>query len=47
MNITDEHQCPIPDELLSSTKLNITEYGLQVMGIGATDYLPSFSYSDS
>ncbi len=33
------------DELLQKTKLNIEKYGLQVISINATDYLPSFTYS--
>jgi hypothetical protein len=33
------------DELLEKTKHNIEKYGLQVMSIRASDYLPSFSYS--
>jgi hypothetical protein len=33
------------DELLEKTKHNIEKYGLQVISIRASDYLPSFSYS--
>ncbi len=33
------------DELLGKTKHNIEKYGLQVISITASDYLPSFSYS--
>jgi hypothetical protein len=33
------------DELLEKTKHNIEKYGLQVISIKASDYLPSFSYS--
>ena len=45
MTTHDEHHCPTQDELLNKTKINIEKYGLQVMGISSTDYLPSFSYS--
>jgi len=38
------HKCDF-DELLEKTKLNIERYGLQVISIRASDYLPSFSYS--
>jgi hypothetical protein len=33
------------DELLEKTKHNIKKYGLQVISIRASEYLPSFSYS--
>jgi hypothetical protein len=33
------------DELLEKTKYNIEKYGLQVLSISASDYLPAFSYS--
>jgi hypothetical protein len=33
------------DELLKKTKHNIQKYGLQVISIRASEYLPSFSYS--
>ncbi len=42
---SDNHQCIEPDELLAKIKTNIQEYGLQIIGISATDYFPSFSYS--
>ncbi|ENW07933.1 DUF4262 domain-containing protein [Acinetobacter beijerinckii] len=45
MNTDHPHNCPTPDALINTTKLNIEKYGLQVIGISATDYLPSFSYS--
>lgn len=45
MNTDHSHNCPTPDALINTTKLNIEKYGLQVIGISATDYLPSFSYS--
>lgn len=45
MNADHPHDCPSPDALINQTKSNIEKCGLQVMGIGATDYLPSFSYS--
>ncbi|MEG0359849.1 MAG: DUF4262 domain-containing protein [Anaerorhabdus sp.] len=45
MNIDNTHNCPSPNELLNKTKSNIEKYGLQVVGIEATSYLPSFSYS--
>ncbi|KOP38960.1 DUF4262 domain-containing protein [Flavobacterium sp. WLB] len=44
--ISDEnHNCIDPDELIRETKINIEKYGLQVILIEATDYLPSFAYS--
>lgn len=45
MSTNHPHNCPTPDKLMNTTKLNIEKYGLQVVGISATDYLPSFSYS--
>jgi hypothetical protein len=45
MNTDHTQDCPTPDELMNTTKFNIEKYGLQVMGINETDYLPSFSYS--
>jgi len=38
------HNCDF-DELLEKTKHNIEKYGLQVISIRASEYLPSFSYS--
>jgi hypothetical protein len=38
------HDCDF-DELLKKTKRNIEKYGLQVISIKASEYLPSFSYS--
>jgi len=45
MSLDNTHNCPTEHELINQIKINIEEYGLQVMGISATDYLPSFSYS--
>lgn len=45
MNTDHPHDCPTPDALINTTKLNIEKHGLQIIGISATDYLPSFSYS--
>lgn len=45
MSTNHPHNCPTPDKFINTTKLNIEKYGLQVVGISATDYLPSFSYS--
>lgn len=45
MNTDHTQDCPAPDELMNTTKFNIEKYGLQVMGISETNYLPSFSYS--
>lgn len=45
MNTDHPHNCPTPDALINTIKLNIEKYGLEVIGISATDYLPSFSYS--
>lgn len=45
MNTDNTHNCLSPNKLLNKTKSNIEKYGLQVVGIEATSYLPSFSYS--
>lgn len=42
---TEEHDCPSLDELLESTRRNIKQYGLQVLMIKGTAYLPPFAYS--
>lgn len=45
MEKDDNHNCIDKNELLKSTKINIEKYGLQVIIVPATDYLPSFAYS--
>jgi hypothetical protein len=40
-----EHNCVGKDELLEQTKTNIAKYGLQVIMVSGSDYLPSFAYS--
>lgn len=45
MSDENNHNCPDPDDLRKDIQLNIEEYGLQVIMIEATDYLPSFAYS--
>jgi hypothetical protein len=40
-----EHNCVGKDELLDKTKVNIEQYGLQVIMVSSSDYLPSFAYS--
>jgi hypothetical protein len=41
----NKHNCIDPDDLIVNTKLNIEKYGLHVIIIKSTDYLPSFAYS--
>lgn len=45
MDNRNEHKCIDKDELLVTTKNNIEKFGLQVVMVSATDYLPSFAYS--
>lgn len=45
MSLDNTYNCPTEHELINQIKINIEKYGLQVMGISATNYLPSFSYS--
>ncbi|MBS1625341.1 MAG: DUF4262 domain-containing protein [Bacteroidetes bacterium] len=45
MKTHDKHHCIGKDELLEQTKRNIKQYGLQVVMVGKSDYLPSFAYS--
>lgn len=45
MNGKSEHNCINTDDLLERTKLNIDKFGLQVITVAATNYLPSFTYS--
>jgi hypothetical protein len=45
MTKINEHKCISTDELFKNTKSNIENYGLQVIIIEATNYLPSFAYS--
>ncbi|MBO9566574.1 MAG: DUF4262 domain-containing protein [Niastella sp.] len=40
-----EHNCIGKDELLDKTKTNIAKYGLQVITVSGSNYLPSFAYS--
>ncbi|MFB9080514.1 DUF4262 domain-containing protein [Flavobacterium procerum] len=45
MTPEEKHNCIDPDELRKDIEVNIEKYGLQVIMIEATDYLPSFAYS--
>lgn len=45
MNNKESHNCSSIDELLANTKLNIEKFGLQVIMVEASSYLPSFAYS--
>ena len=45
MNHEGYHNCISIDELLKKTELCIEKFGLQVIMIKSTDYMPSFSYS--
>ena len=40
-----EHNCISIEVLLSTAKINIDRYGLQIILVSETDYLPSFGYS--
>ena len=45
MTTENEHNCIGKDDLLNDTRLNIGKFGLQVIMVGSTSYLPSFAYS--
>ncbi|MCP2025051.1 hypothetical protein L1276_000191 [Flavobacterium sp. HSC-32F16] len=45
MTSDKNHNCIDTDKLIRDIKINIEKYGLQVILIEATDYLPSFAYS--
>jgi len=45
MQHNKEHNCIDMASLIKEAKINIEKYGLQVIMIEATDYLPSFAYS--
>lgn len=45
MKEENQHKCIGGEEALIQTKQNIEKFGLEVMMIGSTDYLPSFAYS--
>ena len=45
MQSEDHHHCRDIDELLVQTSINIEKFGLQVIMVKATPYLPSFAYS--
>lgn len=45
MTEENKHDCISKDDLLEKTKLNIEKFGLQVIMVASTDYLPSFAYS--
>lgn len=40
-----DHECTPADELLIQTRQNVDKYGLQVIMVSSTTYLPSFAYS--
>lgn len=45
MTTENQHNCIDPDDLIVNAKLNIEKYGLHVIIVKSTDYLPSFAYS--
>jgi hypothetical protein len=45
MQNEEPHNCIDIDELLTETSLNIEKFGLQVISVSGSAYLPSFSYS--
>ena len=45
MTEENKHDCISKDDLLEKTKLNIEKFGIQVIMVSSTDYLPSFAYS--
>ncbi|WDF61995.1 DUF4262 domain-containing protein [Flavobacterium sp. KACC 22758] len=45
MTSDKNHNCIDTNKLIRDTKINIEKYGLQVILIESTDYLPSFAYS--
>jgi hypothetical protein len=45
MKKNNDHKCIDKNELLSQTRDNIEKYGLQVIMVGSTSYMPSFAYS--
>jgi hypothetical protein len=45
MHKEEPHNCPNIDELLVKTGLNIEKFGLQVIMVKETSYLPAFAYS--
>jgi hypothetical protein len=45
MDTEKEHKCISTDELLIQTKANIDKFGLQVILLNGSAYLPSFAYS--
>jgi len=45
MKHTEDHHCPDRNGLLNQTRINIRQYGVQIISITHTDYSPPFSYS--
>ncbi|KUJ52222.1 DUF4262 domain-containing protein [Chryseobacterium sp. JAH] len=45
MKDDNQHQCISKSNLSEQTVQNINKFGLQVILVGSTDYLPSFAYS--
>jgi hypothetical protein len=45
MNNDKPHKCIGSEELLDNTKLNVQKFGLQVIIVSSTRYLPAFAYS--
>jgi hypothetical protein len=45
MTTENEHNCIDKDDIFSNTTLNIDKFGLQVIMVGSTGYIPSFAYS--
>lgn len=45
MNNDKSHKCLPSEKILNGTKINIQKYGLQVIMVTSTSFLPSFAYS--
>ncbi|MFC3161558.1 protein of unknown function [Chryseobacterium arachidis] len=45
MKEEDQHDCISREDLLEQTRQNIEQFGLQVIMVSSTEYLPSFAYS--
>ena len=45
MTVQQGHNCPQKGDLLVQTQLNIDKFGLQIIMVDSTSYLPSFAYS--
>lgn len=45
MNQTDKHTCSNPEDSYKNSRANVEKFGLEVIHVMASNYLPSFSYS--